>query len=163
MTKLTSNAVAVTTTALMADEALGALYDLRWMVVLAVFLVIADFWLGTNVSHIKGVDIRFSRAWRRTVSKMVEYIMYLIGGALLGLAIFEPMGVATHTASAAACLLLGCSFELQSIVSHIVYIRTGKEANFNVWTFGIGLIKSKNREVGEAIERAGRAERTEEE
>lgn len=154
MQKCVGKAAGLTTMTVMADEALTAMYDLRWMVALAVFLILADFWLGVNVSGIKGVEIRFSRAWRRTFAKFWEYLLYLLGGALLGLGLFEPLGFAGHTTTAAVCLLLGCSFELQSIISHLYWLRTGKEVNFKVWTFGLALLKKKHNEIGDALEEA---------
>lgn len=158
MQRAVSKVAGLTTATVMADEALGALYDLRWMVALAVFLILADFWLGVNVSSIKGVEMRFSRAWRRTFAKFWEYLLYLLGGALLGLGLFEPLGFAGHTTTAAVCLLLGCSFELQSIIGHLYWLRTGRDVKFRVWTFGLSLLKKRHGDIGEAIDEATKEE-----
>ena len=63
-----------------ATECLQLLYDLRWMILLAFILIIADFWFGMNASKLKGIPIRKSRAGRRTFNKIIDYICYLIMG-----------------------------------------------------------------------------------
>ena len=76
-----------------ATECLQLLYDLRWMILLAFILIIADFWFGMNASKLKGIPIRKSRAGRRTFNKIIDYICYLLMGAVLGKAIGEPYGL----------------------------------------------------------------------
>ena len=49
----------------MGTEALSALFDLRWMLVAVVVLIVADFWFGMSESLQKHKDFRFSRAARR--------------------------------------------------------------------------------------------------
>ena len=61
-----------------ATECLQFLYDLRWMILLAFILIIADFWFGINASKLKGIPIRKSRAGRRTFNKIIDYILSLI-------------------------------------------------------------------------------------
>ena len=76
-----------------ATECFQFLYDLRWMILLAFILIIADFWFGMNASKLKGIPIRKSRAGRRTFNKIIDYICYLLMGAVLGKAIGEPYGL----------------------------------------------------------------------
>ena len=77
--------------AVFSGEALTALFDLRWMIVLIVILVIADFWFGISESHLNKEEIRFSRACRRTANKLTDYFTYLIIGVVIGFAIGEPL------------------------------------------------------------------------
>lgn len=54
----------------MGGEALSALFDLRWMLVLIVVLIVADFWFGVSESLHKHEHFRFrerdgERATRR--------------------------------------------------------------------------------------------------
>ena len=58
----------------MSTEALTALFDLRWMLVLIVVLIVADFWFGVSESLKKREHFRFSRAGRRTCNKAVDYV-----------------------------------------------------------------------------------------
>lgn len=130
-----------------------ALYDLRWMIVLVVALIITDFWWGISESLKNKMDFRFSRAGRRTCNKFVDYTTYLLIGALLGLAIFEPLGITDHTTSAAMALGLGCLWEIDSIIGHVCAVHNIKW-ELSVKKLVISLIKRKNEDVGEAIEDA---------
>ena len=137
----------------MGGEALGALFDLRWMLVLVVVLIVADFWFGVSESLQKHEHFRFSRAGRRTCNKAVDYLTYLLLGSVLGLAIFEPLGWATHTTTAAVGLGFGCVWEVDSIVGHVCGLH-GITNRFSVKRFIIALIKKKDEDVGEAVEDA---------
>lgn len=150
ITTTTGKAIVVGT---MGGEALSALYDLRWMLVLIVVLILADFWFGVSESLNKREHFRFSRAGRRTCNKAVDYITYLILGSVLGLAIFEPLGWATHTTTAAVGLGFGCVWEMDSIVGHVCALH-GIRNRFSVKRFIIALLKKKDDDVGEAVEEA---------
>ena len=102
-------ATKTTVWAVMSTEAVNVLFDLRWMLVLVVALIAADLWWGISESRKNGVEIRFSRAGRRTCNKFVDYMTYLIIGALIGMAIFEPLDMATHTVTAAVAPPKKCS------------------------------------------------------
>lgn len=142
----------------MSGEALSVLFDLRWMLVLIVVLIVADFWFGVSESLHKHEHFRFSRAGRRTCNKAVDYITYLILGSVLGLAIFEPLGWATHTTTAAIGLGFGCIWEVDSIVGHVCELH-GIKSRFSVKRFIIALIKRKNEDMGEAVEDAWEEEK----
>lgn len=132
---------------------MSALYDLRWMLVFIVVLILADFWFGVSESLKKNEHFRFSRAGRRTCNKGVDYLTYLLVGALLGMAIFEPLGWATHTTTAAIGLGFGCVWEIDSIIGHACALH-GVKNKFSVKRFIILLIKKKDREVGDALDEA---------
>lgn len=150
MTASTGRAVVVGT---MGAEALTALYDLRWMLVLIVVLIVADFWFGVSESLHKKEHFRFSRAGRRTCNKAVDYVTYLILGSVIGLAIFEPLGWATHTTTAAIGLGFGCVWEVDSIVGHVCELH-GVKNRFSIKRLIIALIKKKDADMGEAVEEA---------
>ena len=137
----------------MGAEALGALYDLRWMLVLIAALILADFWFGVSDSLKQDKPFRFSRAGRRTCNKAVDYLSYLLLGSLLGLGVFEPLGWATHTETAAVGIGLGMIWEIDSIIGHICSIH-GVRHPLSVKRLLIALIKKKDRDVGEAVEEA---------
>lgn len=148
LTTGTSKAVVLGT---MGGEALSALFDLRWMLVLIVVLIVADFWFGVSESLHKHEHFRFSREGRRTCNNAVDYITYLILGSVLGLAIFEPLGWATHTTTAAIGLGFGCVWEVESIVRHVCELH-GVKNKFSVKRLIIAIIKKKDADVGEAVE-----------
>lgn len=140
--------------ATMGTEAIGAVWDLRWMLVLVIALILADFWFGISESRYREVDFRFSRAGRRTCNKTVDYLTYLVVGVLLGLAVLEPLGICSHVTSAAVGLGLGCLFEVDSIVGHVCVLHG--RAKPDVWAFFrrllVSLTKRKSADLGEALE-----------
>ena len=81
----------------------------------------------------------------------MDYITYLILGSVLGLAIFEPLGWATHTTTAAIGLGFGCVWEVDSIVGHVCELH-GVKNKFSVKRLIIAIIKKKDADVGEAVE-----------
>lgn len=132
-------------------EALDAVYDLRWMLALGLGLIVVDFWWGVSDARSKGEEVRFSRAGRRTCNKMIDYLCYLIVGCLLGLAIFEPLGMCTHITTSAVGIGLGCLFDLNSIIGHVCSVH-GLKWKLNLWTFLLKLMEKKHEDVAEAIE-----------
>ena len=135
----------------MAGEAMTALYDLRWMIAFIFALVVSDFWFGVKASLAKKEKFRFSRAGRRTCNKFCDYIGYLIVGALFGMAIFEPLGICSHTAAAAVCLGLGCLWEIDSIIEHVCMLH-GIKKRWSAKRLLIALLKAKHPEAGAAVE-----------
>lgn len=135
----------------MGTEAMAALYDLRWMLVLIVVLILADFWFGLSESLFRHEEFRFSRAGRRTCNKAVDYLMYLFVGTTLGQAIFEPLGWTDHVTTAAVGLGLGCLWEIDSIVGHVCALH-GVENHISIKRLIIAILKRKSRDAGEAVE-----------
>ena len=134
-------------------EALGVLYDLRWMLILIAVLIVADFWYGLSESLQKKEHFRFSRAGRRTCNKFMDYIGYLLLGTIFGLGIFEPLGIANHVTTAAVGLGFGCFWEVDSIVGHICALH-GVTNKLSIKKFIICLIRKSNKDVSDAIEEA---------
>lgn len=132
-------------------EAAGALWELRWMVVLSLALILGDLWFGVSAARKRGEKIRLSRAGRRTLNKAVDYLTYLLLGCILGLAILEPLGFGGHVVSAAIALGLGCLFEIDSIVGHVCEIH-GVKIRFSVWKVLLSYVKNKHEDIGEAVE-----------
>ena len=150
---MTSNTSNILLFAAFAQEATSALYDLRWMIVFIFILIVADFWFGISDALHKHKEFRFSRAGRRTCNKFIDYLAYLLVGCTIGLAIFEPLGIMTHTVTAAVGLGLGCLWEIDSIVGHVCSIH-GVENKFSIKKFLISLLARKFKDVGEAVEDA---------
>ncbi len=141
----------VFTWSVMGTEAMSALFDLRWMLVFIVVLIIADFWFGVSESIHNNNEFRFSRAGRRTCNKAVDYLTYLLLGAIIGMAIFEPLGITSHTVTAAIGLGFGCLWEIDSIIGHVCALH-GFVNKVSIKRLLITFIKKKNKDVGEAIE-----------
>ena len=144
------------------SECLQAVNDLRWMIIFAVLLIVTDFWWGVRELqlHHQQAESRlekaktkfhFSQAGRRTLNKLVDYTTYLLLGCVAGLAITEPMGIATHTTTAAVGLGFGCLFELSSIVGHIAAVK-GINIRLNLKRLLVALVKHKSEELAEVID-----------
>ena len=99
------------------EELVTLMYDLRWAVALCAALILADLWLGCRTAITEGKKIRKSRAIRRTANKFVDYIMYLLVAAMIGMVI-EQIGWWSHTSVALCGILLGCFCEIESILGH---------------------------------------------
>ena len=156
-------------------ELIGVVYDLRYMVICSVALILADLWWGYSESQMrkemakeKGDDTLVekykwhkSRAGRRTANKIVDYLTYLVVGALIGLAITEPMDICSHVWTAAIGLGIGCGCEIASIVGHIAFVKLGVEISlidgWKAFVRFLGkVIKVKSNEIGDAVEDLGR-------
>ena len=148
--------------AVFASEALNALHDLRWMLVLMVTLILTDFWWGwsENRMHYKAAKTKrerekykfhFSAAGRRTLNKLVDYMTYLLVGCVVGLAVTEPLGICTHTTTAAIGIGFGCIFELSSIVGHICVVK-GFDVRLNLKSLLVAIVKRKSEAMGEILD-----------
>ncbi len=80
-----------------AATTLSGIYEfavpLRWLLLLGVVLIITDLRFGLRASRKRGDTIRTSRAIRRTVNKMVDYICWVLLAGTLGAAFGESIGV----------------------------------------------------------------------
>ena len=115
----------------MTVEFMDMFYNLRWMIGLAVVLIIADFWFGINESKYLNKPIRRSRACRRTFNKFIDYILYISMGALLGKAFGTPFGWDPIVISAIV-MILCYGFEIDSIYGHICVIHDIK-THISIW------------------------------
>ena len=119
---------------------IGEFYNpLRWLLVLAFVLTIADLRWGVPAARKRGEKIRFSRGARRTINKLLDYVTWVtIGGlidiivgqklyAVLGITVDFPIGQL-------AVLLIIYSIELDSCLSNYAEARNVKKRfNFLGW------------------------------
>ena len=122
----------------MGLEFINLIYDLRWMILLALVLVIGDFWFGINKSKYVGTPIRKSRACRRTINKFIDYILYILMGAFLGKAFGSPFGF-DPIIVASIVMILCYGFEIDSIYGHICVLH-GIKNRISIWRILILLI-----------------------
>lgn len=159
---MTHNVGALITWGLFASEALSAIHDLRWAVVFCIVLIATDFWWGwrENKKHLteakteeekKKYKFHFSSAGRRTLNKFVDYTTYLLLGCVAGLAVTEPMGICSHTTTAALGIGFGCLFEISSIVGHIAVVK-GVNIRLNLKGLLVAIFKRKSEALGEILD-----------
>lgn len=130
-------------------------FELRYMIILSVVLILADFWWGHSETMkryheaeeagdtvlMEKFKWHKSRAIRRTANKTVDYVTYLLVGAFFGLAITEPMGWGDHVYAAIVGLGVGCLAEIASIVGHYCYVKFGIEIKVvDVWKWMIKFV-----------------------
>ena len=63
------------------------LAPLKWFAVLGLVLIVADLRFGIMAARHRGEKVRYSRAGRRTINKMVDYICWIFVAAAIGRAI----------------------------------------------------------------------------
>lgn len=155
---------------LLNDEILLVLVDSRWMIIFLVLLIVSDFRFGKRESIIRyklaekqgdkrRMDLyrwRTSRAIRRTSNKFIDYVILMAVCSALGMALFEPIGI-PHIFGGFLGALIAFLCELKSIGGHFLYI-TGvkvekKSLTGFVKAFIIAFTKSKNEDVGNALEK----------
>lgn len=132
------------------SECYAIIFDLRWMILLAFVLILTDFWFGISASRAKKIEIRKSRAGRRTLNKIIDYLCYILLGAVIGKAIGEPYGLNPITVSITVMVLCYC-FEIDSIYNHICTLH-GVEKKYSIWSIFWKLITFKFKAVGEAFQ-----------
>ena len=126
------------------------LYDMRWMITLALILIIADLWFGVSASKHRGEEIRRSRAGRRTFNKLVDYLCYIFIGVAIGKAIAEPYGVDPIITAITAMVLCYC-FEIDSIYGHILELHNIK-VKYSIWKLLAFILTLRFKQFASAIE-----------
>lgn len=149
VTETTTQSLFKTSMIGLLGECTQILYDLRWMILLAVILILSDLWFGISASRVHGIAIRKSRAGRRTLNKLVDYICYILLGVVIGKAIGEPYGVDSMVVSITVMILCYC-FEIDSIYGHICEIH-GIKKQYSIWKIIFKLFTFKFSELGEAF------------
>ncbi len=135
------------------------IYDMRWFLLLCVVLIIADLKFGIENSQAHGETIRTSRALRRTVNKLIDYLCWLMFSAVFAEAFAVPFGI--EIMPVAACvMLIACINEIDSIMQNYHAAR-GKEG-VSLIGFIVSLVKKKDKAVGEALEETINKEKDEE-
>lgn len=131
------------------NELTALAWDMRWLFLTAFCLILVDFWFGTHASHKRGEPFRTSRAVRRSLCKMVDYVSVVILGAFLGMGIGEPLGI-SHEAVAAVCVLIAIGVEIDSIYTNWCEVHD-IEKRFSIAKLVTGIIGIKSKELKDAI------------
>lgn len=119
----------------------GFIWDLRWMIVFGIFLVIGDLWFGISESKYKNRKIIWSDARNKTLIKSIDYLCYVTIGIALGKAIAQPYGL--DPLIVATTMLLTCyMFELNSIYKHICTLHD-VNPKYDLWDFLLMVITFK--------------------
>jgi hypothetical protein len=101
-----------------------------WLIVAAV-LIVADLRFGLMASKVRGEKIRGSRAVRRTINKMVDYICWISIAWVLGSSFGKILDIPVVVA---IVMLVICSVEISSIFDNYFEYK-GLNKKFNTWKF----------------------------
>lgn len=107
------------------------LFPLRWFLILAGVLIVVDLRFGVKAAQARGETIRFSRAGRRTINKMVDYLCWVMLAGTLGKAIGEPFGIPLLPA---LVLLVVFGFEINSCFNNY-FESKGRKMKVNIFDF----------------------------
>ena len=128
----------------------GLLYSMRWMIFLALVLILGDLWFGVRASKYRGEAVRRSRAGRRTFNKVVDYLCYIFIGVTIGKAIAEPYGV-DPIITAITAMVLCYGFEIDSIYGHILELHNIK-VKYSIWKLLAFILTLRFKQFASAIE-----------
>lgn len=128
----------------------GLIQDMRWMVFLALVLILTDLWFGVRAAKARGEVVRRSKAGRRTFNKAVDYMCYTFLGITIGKAIAEPYGV-DPIVTAITAMLLCYGFEIDSIYGHILELH-GVKVKYSIWRLLWYILSLKFSKFSEALE-----------
>ena len=159
----------VLTLALFGGELSGIISDSRWLLLAIFVCVAADFRYGWGESRLryerarrKGDKVvmsqyrwRTSRAVRRTVNKLVDYVVWICVGVAIGMAVLAPLGVSyNYGGLTAAVVAILC--EAKSFIGHFFYLHgirvEEKSVKGFLKAFVVAFAKRKNADIGEALE-----------
>ena len=154
---------------ILSAEMVSVLGDMRWMLLLIALCVVADFRYGWGESSKRYKEAkeagdkilmmqyqwRTSRAMRRTINKLIDYIVWTVVGMAIGMAILEPVGI-NHIFGGVVATAIAVMCEAKSFFGHFFYLHgvTYDEKSIAGFfkAFIVALAKKKNEDFGEALE-----------
>lgn len=104
---------------------------LKWFMLLAVILILADMRFGIAAAKRRGERIRFSRAGRRTINKFVDYLCWIFLAGAIGKAFGLPFDMPVLPATV---LLVIYGFEINSCYGNYFESR-GQKVKLNIFKF----------------------------
>lgn len=157
------------TLTLFGGELVNIISDSRWLLLAIVLCVIADFRYGWGESHkrfeharLKNDKVvmsqykwRTSRAVRRTINKLIDYVVWICVGMAVGMAVISPMGVDYRWGGVVAAIV-AILCEGKSVLGHFFYLHglqvDQKSVRGFFKAFVVAFAKRKDKDIGEAIE-----------
>ena len=124
------NILSAVSAAVLAPLVEGSEKIVIWLIV-AFALIIGDLRFGIKASIKRGEKIRGSKAVRRTLNKMVDYICWVSIAWVLGASFGRIFGVPLL---AAIIMVIVCTIELSSIFDNYFEYK-GLKKRFNLWKF----------------------------
>ena len=92
----------------LANEYLAMIFNMRWVIALALILIIVDYRFGVRKSELQGESFRWSTAQRRSLSKLLDYFCWILVASTMALAMGEwcsvTFGCTEHVAKMVICI-----------------------------------------------------------
>lgn len=140
----------VTWDGVLLPEARKMLVDLRWYMLLCLFITLLDLYYGIKESHKKGIEVRTSRALRRTGDKVVNYALWLLVSGCFYQAFGAPLGDNNHILTAIV-MSVAIFIEIKSVLGHVAVLY-GLDGTVLGKILAKIIGKKVDRDVGESIE-----------
>lgn len=118
-------------TATLMSEFMDFVAPLKWFMLLALILIMADLRFGIAAAKERGEIIRFSRAGRRTLNKIVDYLCWILLAGAIGKAFGVPFDMPILPA---IVLLVIYGFEINSCYGNY-FEAHGKHVKVNIFKF----------------------------
>lgn len=104
---------------------------LKWFMLLGIILILADLRFGITAAKKRGERIRFSRAGRRTINKIVDYLCWILLAGAMG----KTFGMSFDLPILpAAVLLVIYGFEINSCYGNY-FEAHGKKVKVNIFKY----------------------------
>ena len=116
-----------------------------WLIV-AIVLILADLNFGIKAAKVRGDDIRRSKAWRRSIGKLVDYICWIAIAWVIGPTFSSPFNIPLLPFIIMAVVYC---IELQSIIDNYLEYK-GIKKRFSLLKFFVAWFKKP--EIKDAIE-----------
>lgn len=104
---------------------------LKWFMLLAIILIFVDLRFGIAAAIKRGEKIRFSRAGRRTINKIVDYLCWILLAGAIGKAFGLPFDLPILPA---IVLLVIYGFEINSCYGNYFEVH-GKKIKVNIFKY----------------------------
>lgn len=169
ITEITGNTGTRFIGSILASELIGVICDMRWMLLLVLILVVADFHFGRaennkrlwdnkkkgNTLMAQQYQWRTSRAIRRTVNKLIDYLIWIVVGMAVGMAVLAPLGVQHELGGVAATsIIVFC--ECKSLFGHFFFLHgiilQEKTLKCFIRAVIVAIVKKRNPDLGDAVQ-----------
>ena len=122
---------------LMGNELTAIISDARWLLIVILVCVVADFRYGWGIN------------------KLVDYFIWVCLGMLVGWAILRPLGI-DYMLGGIVATIIAVACEAKSFIGHFIYLHgvNIKEKTITGFlkAFAVSFAKRKNKDIGEALE-----------
>ena len=124
------NTISATVTVFMSGF-MDFIEPLKWFLLLGLMLILADLRFGIAAAKKRGEKIRISRAGRRSINKMVDYLCWILLAGAIGKAFGGPFDIPVLPA---VILLVVCGLEINSVFMNYFEAR-GKKVKVNIFKY----------------------------